>query len=153
MIERLREALRRFGSSSESSTQNLTAIAAATLLLEVAWADHHIADEELRSIRRSLTKLFDLDLQTIDTIIEDARARQDESVGLFSFTRTITEAWDEPDRFQLVVAMWELALEDESLHRFEEHMIRRIAELLYVDHPRFIEAKQIARARRESRPD
>lgn len=153
MIERLREALRRFGSSSEAPTQNLTAIAAATLLLEVAWADHHIADEELSSIRRSLTKLFDLDLQTIDDIIEDARARQDESVGLFSFTRTITEAWDEPGRFQLVVAMWELALEDDSLHRFEEHMIRRIAELLYVDHPRFIEAKQIARSRRETRPD
>ena len=31
-------------------------------------------------------------------------------------TRTLTEAWDESARYQLLVAMWELALEDESLH-------------------------------------
>jgi uncharacterized tellurite resistance protein B-like protein len=147
MIERILEAVRRFGGSDNPPQENLIPIAAATLLMEVAWADHQITDDELIVIRRSLATLFDLDAQTIEEIIEESRTHQDESVGIFSFTRTITEAWDEPDRFKLVAAMWELALEDESLHRFEEHMIRKIAELLYVAHARFIEAKQLARSR------
>ena len=44
--------------------------------------------------------------------------------------------------------MWRLALADNHPDQFEEHMIRKISDLLYVDHGRFIEAKQRARASR-----
>jgi uncharacterized tellurite resistance protein B-like protein len=44
------------------------------------------------------------------------------------------------------VQLWRLALSDAELDRFEEHTIRKIAELLYVSHVRFIEAKQRARS-------
>jgi len=146
MIERFLETVRRIaGGDDAPQPENQTAIAAATLMMEVAWADHHIADDELTSIRRTLADLFALDAETVESIIEESRAHQDESVGLYSFTRTLTEAWDEEARFRLVAAMWELALQDTSLHSFEEHMIRKIAELLYVSHSRFIAAKQLAR--------
>lgn len=124
----------------------LVPLAAATLLIEVAWADHHISEAELGTVRSALTHQFDLTDAEVDEIIRESRSAHDESVGLQAFTRTLVEAWDEERRFDLVVHLWRLALQDAELHRFEEHTIRKIAELLYLSHARFIEAKRRARA-------
>jgi uncharacterized tellurite resistance protein B-like protein len=150
VLEQLLDRVRHLGQSPEEGEEHILPVAAATLLLEVAWADHEIADAELDTIRRTLKAQFALDASTIETIIQESEKRQRESVGLYSFTRTITESWSEPQRFELVVALWRLALADDSLDGFEEYMIRKIADLLYVSHSRFIEAKLLARSRQTS---
>ncbi len=145
MLKALLEKVRNFGEEPEQDrSEQVLATAAATLLMEVAWADHHISEQELSSIRDAISRQFTLDDETMDAIISESRHHQDASVGLQSFTRTITDAWDEPDRYQLVLAMWQLAGKDDGVHHFEEHMIRKIADLLYVSHSRFIEAKREA---------
>lgn len=145
MLKKLLERIRDFGEQTDSADPDqVLATAAATLLMEVAWADHHISESELAAIREVISKQFTLDEETLDAIIAESRQHQDSSVGLQSFTRTITEAWDEQTRYQLVAAMWQLAGTDDGVHRFEEHMIRKIADLLYVSHSRFIEAKREA---------
>jgi uncharacterized tellurite resistance protein B-like protein len=60
---------------------------------------------------------------------------------MYRFTRIINDAWGEDAKYELVVKLWQLAYSDSNLHAFEEHTIRKIAELLYVSHGRFIEAK------------
>jgi uncharacterized tellurite resistance protein B-like protein len=145
MLASLIERIRRLGEQGEPPPERLIPMAAATLLIEVAWADHDIAEEELEIVCDALAVQFDLSAEEIDEIIVDSRAQHDESVGLYGFTRTLVEAWDEPERFELVVNLWRLAFADTRLDRFEEHTIRKIAELLYVSHARFIEAKQRAR--------
>jgi uncharacterized tellurite resistance protein B-like protein len=125
--------------------ERLIPLAATTLLIEVAWADHDIADEELAVVKNALTAQFDLTNSEITGIIAESKEAHEESVGLYGFTRTLVEAWDEPQRYELVVLLWRLAFADDRIDRFEEHMIRKISELLYVSHARFIEAKQTAR--------
>jgi len=131
----------------EPEPGQLTALAAAALLLEVSWADHDMSEAELDHIAQSLQRTFRLVPQAARDLIEQARREHDASVGLYGYTRVINEHWDEPARFDLVVALWQLALADDELDRYEEHTIRRIAELLYVDHARFIEAKLRAKQR------
>ncbi len=123
----------------------LPAFAAAMLLFEVAWADHDMADEEIQSIKRSLHKLFDLSAENTDWIVNDARAKHEESVGLYEYTRTINEELNADEKYALIVALWQLANSDQQLEALEEHSIRRISELLYVPHAKFISAKQAAR--------
>ena len=127
----------------------LLPLAAAVLLLEVAWADHDIGDDELDHIRRALQTQFGLSEREVEEIVEESRASHDASVGVFRFTRAITDAWDEDQRVDLLEALWRLALSDDELHHYEEHAIRKIADLLYVPHTRFIEAK--LRAKRDAR--
>ncbi|MEZ5560222.1 MAG: TerB family tellurite resistance protein [Pseudomonadales bacterium] len=124
-----------------SDDRRTVALAAGALLLEVAWADHEIADSELEMVRNAVQQQTGLSDDEVQEVVEQARRHQAESVGVFAFTRTINEAWQEPQKFELVEALWRLALSDAALHRYEEHVIRRIAELLYVSHTRFIEAK------------
>ena len=142
LLDRLRGPL-----TEDDNPEDLVPLAAATLLIEVAWADHDVSDEELDVIRQALKAQFDLEGPALEALIEDSRREHDASVGLQTFTRTLVEAWDEAERFDLVLQLWRLALSDENVDRFEEHTIRRISELLYVSHARFIEAKQLARSR------
>ncbi|MEQ8861534.1 MAG: TerB family tellurite resistance protein [Pseudomonadales bacterium] len=127
---------------------NLLALAAAALLLEVAWADHDIAADELSVIERQLKQQFALTSREVAELVEESRKVQETSVGVYGYTRTINEQWSEAQKFDLVTALWRLALADSGLDRYEEHTIRKIAELLYLSHSRFIEAK--LKARRET---
>ncbi len=140
LLDRLRGQL-----AEDDNPEDLVPLAAATLLIEVAWADHDVSDEELDVVRQALKAQFGIEGAAVEALIEDSRREHDASVGLQTFTRTLVEAWDEAERFNLVVQLWRLALSDAQVDRFEEHTIRRIAELLYVSHARFIESKQAAR--------
>ena len=121
--------------------EHLVMLAAAALLLEVSWADHDISVVELDLISKQLRRQFHLSVDEVSTIVAESKQHHDQSVGVHSYTQTINEAWDEPRKFELIVALWQLALSDDELNRYEEHIIRRIAELLYVSHDRFIAAK------------
>lgn len=145
-LESILERIRGRTAPDPAESARLVVLAAATLMFEVAWADHDISDGELDLLRRALNDQFGLTGAELDAIIAESRSHQEQSVGLQAFTRTLVEAWDEAERFDLLVLLWRLALSDAHLDRFEEHMIRRIAELLYLSHSRFIEAKRVARA-------
>jgi len=88
---------------------------------------------------------FGLTESSATEIVERSRAEHDESVGVHEFTRALVESFDERQRFELVTHLWRIAFSDAGLDHFEEHTIRKISELLYVSHARFIEAKRLAR--------
>ncbi len=123
-----------------------TGMAAAALMLEVIWADHDIDDKELTQARELLANHVDGDAQSLDQLIMDAKERLADSVGVQPYTRLINEEFSEEEKYAVVVALWRLALADDHIDRFEEHTIRRIADLLYLSHGRFIEAKLAAKA-------
>lgn len=145
MISRLLDRLRSLAEAPGSDEAPLLPAAAAALLIEVAWADHEISEDELSAIQRALMTQFDLTETAAMEIVERSRAEHDESVGVHAFTRALVEALDESQRFELVTDLWRIAYSDADLDRFEEHTIRKISELLYVSHARFIEAKRLAR--------
>ena len=103
----LRELLNRIRGEDDAAedAQRVVALAAATLLIEVAWADHDIAEEELAVVKLALAEQFELTGEEVDGIVLESRAQHDESVGLYGFTRTLVEAWDEPARFDLIVQL------------------------------------------------
>ena len=144
MLNRLLNRVRNRDVPGEDA-ERITLLAAATLLLEVAWADHEISDAEIKVLRSVLRTQFKLDAEKLDSLIEDSRDAQAQSVGLQAFTQAINENWTEMERFDLVVSLWRLAYAGAGVDPLEEHTIRRIADLLYLSHTRFIEAKILAR--------
>ncbi len=145
MLSSILDRIRGTIEEAPEQRDHLLALAAGALLIEVAWADHDIAAGEMAVIRSALSDQFELSEAEVDEIIRESRDKHDESVGLYAFTRTLVEAWDEQRRYELLVNLWRLAYSDADLDRFEEHTIRKISELLYVSHARFIEAKRTAR--------
>lgn len=141
MLERLKFLLS--GSENERIEENTQLIpsAAAILLFEVAWADHDISEAEIGHIEQALLKLFSLSPEQVSQITQSAKQAQKESISMYSFTREINDHFNAEQKYELISAMWQLALADEDIHKYEEHTIRNIADLLHISHRDFIRSK------------
>jgi len=138
------------GDDTEQTTEIRPELAAASLMLEVSWADHEVSTEELSSVHKLLTELYGVDAAKAQSLIDDAKERLQTNIGLHPYTSFLNEHLDENGRFEVVCALWELALADDHVDKFEEHTIRRVSDLLYLSHSRFIEAKLSAKSNRPS---
>ena len=140
--------LRSLFSPEQTEDENVieTDLAAASLMLEVCWSDHHVDDAELAAIQRLLVDLYSIDADKVEALIADAKARLETAVGLHPYTSYLREQLAEAERFDVICALWQLALADDRIDKFEEHTIRQAADLLYLSHSRFIEAKLKAKS-------
>ena len=114
-------------------------------MFEVARSDFTIDETERESIRLLLTENFALSDEDVAAVTEEAADNVDAATCLFEFTRTINEVATVEQKRQLLTMMWRVALADDALSRYEEHVIRKVADLLYLPHNDFMLAKQLAR--------
>lgn len=133
------------GSSTLSHEQKHLAVAA--LLIEVAMADHVFDDRELATLEQHLQQKFAIPSAQIRELIELAREESAQATSLHQFTQLIHQHCTNAEKFELLVSMWELAFADNELNKYEEYVIRKVAELIYVSHSEFIRAKQHAKNR------
>jgi uncharacterized tellurite resistance protein B-like protein len=116
-------------------------LATAALLVEVMRADQHATDAERAQLLKLLHESFGLPDAELDDLVRLAEAESEEAHDLFQFTRLVSEHYDAEQRIELVRNLWRVAWADGNIDRYEEHLIRRIADLLYVRHSDFIRAK------------
>ncbi|MEM9314630.1 MAG: TerB family tellurite resistance protein [Pseudomonadota bacterium] len=123
-------------------------LAAAALLVEVARADHDQLPEEEQAMGRLLASTLELSAEEVDEILERAGTAVEEATSLYEFTRLVNDHYGPDDKRALIAAMWEVAYADDELDKYEEHIIRRVAELIYLPHAEFMRSKHEAAARR-----
>ncbi|MFM2590289.1 TerB family tellurite resistance protein [Vibrio sp. TBV020] len=128
------------GNDLGQSAQPDTNLAIACLLCEVAGADHQIDQVEVEAKRQLLARLLSIDETNAQTLLSRAESRSKDSASLYDFTSQLRELSQET-RFELIKAMWEVAHADGEIDPLEDSVIRKTAELLYVDHSDFIRAK------------
>ena len=153
MLERFKKTFaRRINEQSieEDTDDQQVALAAAMLLLEVAWADHEIESREIDLIRSSLSSLYDISEQQVKAIVAEAEREHKDVASIFPFTRTLNEQLDLNERRHLLESLWRLNAYDGSSFHYEESTIRKIADLLYLTHADFIRAKLAAKGPSQS---
>jgi len=142
MLAKLKEL---FASSTEHTTtqskDHYKHLAAAALLIDVARADYADDPRELIAVRSALQQRFGLSHEELDTLVDLAHNEAANATSSYQFTRIINDECSDTDKFDLIRLMWQVAYADGELDRYEEHLIRKIAELLYVPHSEFIRAK------------
>ncbi|OEF02901.1 hypothetical protein A136_09835 [Vibrio crassostreae 9ZC13] len=115
-------------------------IAIASLLCEVAGADHQINESERVAKLQLLQRLLDLDEEQAKVLLAQAEPKVELSVSLYDFTSQLRDL-SQPVRIDVIKAMWEVAHADGEIDPIEDSVIRKTAELLYVDHCDFIKSK------------
>lgn len=123
-------------------------LATAALLIEVARQDEEITPEELETISAAIRRKFQLSAGETDELMELAEAELRGSTDYYQFTSLIKERFSPAQKERVIEHLWEVAFADGRVDRYEEHLVRRVAELLYVPHAAFIAAKHRAAARR-----
>lgn len=121
-------------------------VATALLLVEVARADFDQDLTESETIFELLRKHFDLSAEETRLLVEEAHREADHAVELSVFTRRLHEALDAAEKGRIVEMLWRVALADRHLDKHEDHLVRRVAELLYVPHRDVIRIRNRVRA-------
>jgi uncharacterized tellurite resistance protein B-like protein len=116
-------------------------IACAALLIEMTRADHKITDVEVESLKRILRQHFSLQAGEEDKLIELAEQERDNATDYYQFTSLINQHYSQQQKRQLVTRLWQLANADDHIDKFEEHLVRKLADLLHVPHAAFIRSK------------
>ncbi|HCL10941.1 MAG TPA: hypothetical protein DHW66_01840, partial [Alteromonas sp.] len=65
---------------------------------------------------------------------------------LVQFTKALNEGMSAELKERVMRGLWQVAYADATLSPDEEHIIRKIADLLYIPHSRFIKAKLAAQS-------
>ena len=121
-------------------------LACAALLIEVATIDQHFDERELRTMHKILQEKFSISEQECQELTELAQKEVEDASSTYQFTRLVNDNCDREEKFNLIKGMWSIAYADGELDKYEEYIIRKVSELIYLDHSEFIRAKQAARS-------
>lgn len=116
-------------------------IAAAVLLVEVARADQSFSDAERQAVLGSVQRKFALGAEGAKEILALAESQSQSAHDLFQFTSQIDASFSLEQKLRLIEELWRAAYSDGKLHEYEEHLIRRVTDLLHLSHSQFIAAK------------
>ena len=119
-------------------------VATAVLLVEVTRADFKVEESERLRLRDLLEQQFQLSEIELDALLEQAEADADQLVSLQHVTRLLNQHYDQAMKLGVLEMMSQVVFADGEKDHYEEHLIRQIADLLYLSHADFIQARHKA---------
>lgn len=123
------------------SQEHRIQLATAALLLEVARADRVTEDLELDAVELAIGRVFKLSREEANELIDLAEQEVEDSTSHFGFTSLVKDHFSPEEKVLLVEMLWRVAAADGRVDKYEESLVRRVADLIYVPHRDFIAAK------------
>ncbi len=119
-------------------------LATAALLVEMSRQDETIHEAERVAVADALRNKFDLSPEEVDELYALAEAEVKEAIDYYQFTSLLKGHFSTAQKEKVVELLWQVAAADGHIDKYEEHMVRRIAELLYLTQTEYIRAKHRA---------
>jgi uncharacterized tellurite resistance protein B-like protein len=120
-------------------------IATALLLIEVARADYEQDLTEDEAVFALIKAFFQLGADEARLLVAEAARHADHAASLQSFTRRLNEQLTADEKLGVVEMLWRVALADRRLDKHEDHIVRKVADLLYVPHSALIRVRNRVR--------
>jgi uncharacterized tellurite resistance protein B-like protein len=130
--------------ASEEDRDATLRLATAVLMVDVARADHVFEDEELERVLALIREHFDLDEAAALDLVDSAGDHAEDLVGVHEFTQALHEQLDEDEKARVVSLLWQVAYADGKLDKYENSLILKISDLLYVSRGRVMRLKHDA---------
>lgn len=116
-------------------------LATAALLIEMMYQDDQVHEKEIDAAKNALTEKFGLTDDEYHALFALAEEEVKEAVDYHQFTSLIAREFTQEQKIKVVELLWSVAYADSHLDSMEEHMVRKIADLIYVSHKDFMKAK------------
>jgi uncharacterized tellurite resistance protein B-like protein len=133
------------GATEQGDAEHALRLAVGALLLEVVRLDGEVRAEEREAVETAVLGHFDLSAEEAGALLKLAEDERRDATDYFQFTSLINRHYTPERKIELIERLWSIAYSDATLHPYEEHLVRKIADLLYVAHGDFIAAKLRAR--------
>ena len=142
MLKRLQSFFSdRLSPVNDSSDEHRLQLASAALLIELSKADFEQNETELEAIRGLLAKEHDISAEEIDELMALAEEQFEDDNAYHPYTSLITQHFSPEQKVRLLETLWKVAIADGEISKYEDHLIRKVSELIYVPHRDFIRSK------------
>ncbi|MGB5510622.1 MAG: TerB family tellurite resistance protein [Woeseiaceae bacterium] len=140
------EAFSSSGAATTSAADREAAIrkATAVLMLDVARADYVFEESEFERVLELVERHFGLSPEEAVQLVNDAGDEAEDLTSVHQFTELLHEHLDETDKARIVALLWQIAYADGRLDKFEDSLVLKISDLLYVSRPRVMRLKHDA---------
>lgn len=116
-------------------------LACAALFIEMMHMDDKEQAEEQEMILNRVTDIFSLSIEEANSLISLATQERTQSIDYYQFTSLINKEFSQIQKITLIKTLWQIAYADGELDQYEEHMVRKMADLLHVPHIEFMKTK------------
>ncbi len=127
--------------SPVASDEDALRLASAVLMYEVMGADFEHHEDEKAQVSKALQRAYSLSDEETRELSRLAEIEASDAISLHEFVRSINQNCSRGEKRHLVEMLWAVAFADGKLDPYEEGLIRRIADLLYMPHQDFIRSK------------
>ena len=141
MLATIQDLFRKYAQEQPFDREQALQTATVALLMEVARADHTVKDEERQAIERIIERYYAVSAERAREIAAAAESHADDMTSLYPVTRLITSECSVEERIAIVRLLWEVTFADGHVDKHEEHLVRKVADLLYVPHKQFIRTR------------
>jgi uncharacterized tellurite resistance protein B-like protein len=124
-----------------SSVMSRVELTCAALLVEVMNSDHELDEREHQEFMAVLQQSYNIAESDLKELTQLAKDEAFEATSLYEFTKLINDSYDYEQKVELIENMWRIAFSDKRLDKYEDHLIRKVSELIYVSHSDFIKTK------------
>ena len=145
MINKIKEFFNKKTQEAEDNSHSVLNIATAALLIEVMTIDGNMDEEEMDSVKSNLSTILELSDDEIQELIDLSQEEVSDATSLYQFTKEINANFELQQKLDLMTALWQVALADDYLDKYEESILRKIADLIHLRHSEYIECKSRAR--------
>jgi uncharacterized tellurite resistance protein B-like protein len=130
--------------STPSDERHSIQLATAALLVEVARIDSQSTEDERGVVLRAVREKFELGADEAAALIELAEAEMKQANDYFQFTSLVNRHFTQEQKLRIIELMWRVAYADAELSAHENHLMRKIGDLLHITHGDYIAAKMRA---------
>ena len=116
-------------------------LATAALMVEMMLNDGKAHEAEEKILKKKLQQVFSLSSTETSDLFNLAHAEVKDAVDYHQFTTLIAKNFSQPQKIKVIEHLWAVAYADNDLDPYEELMVRKISDLIFVSHSDFINAK------------
>jgi uncharacterized tellurite resistance protein B-like protein len=116
-------------------------LATAAVLLDIAYADGEFSPAEDGDIVAYLERVFSLDQESVRELLKAADEIRAQTIDHFALTNFLRRNTPLQDRIEMVKTMWRVAFADGRVTDYENYLVRKLADLLGIEHHLMIDAK------------
>lgn len=142
MIKNILDFFDQFNNKNEPINEaHQLKLASASLLIEMIRMDHKIEKTEHDMVKALIKKDFDLSEEETETLFTLAEEESQNAIDYYRFAKLINKEYDNSQKITVIENLWHIAYADGELDKYEEHYLRKVADLLHIPHKEFIKAK------------
>ena len=119
-------------------------LATAVLMIDVARADHVFDEREFDRVLKLIEAHFDVTPDQAAELVNLAGEKAEELISVHEFTQLLHEHLSEEEKARIIGLLWQIAYADGQLDKYENSLVLKISDLLYVSRGRVMRLKHDA---------